>query len=287
MSLDLDAVGRTAGPTEVSWTSTDALLYALGVGAGQDDPLAELELTTENTAGIEQRVLPSYAIVLGQRGPHTDLGDFDRSKLVHAEQALTLHRPLPVAGRVRLTAEVTGIQDKGSGALVTSATTAEDPETGEALFTSESSVFIRGEGGFGGERTPSPPWAPPERDPDHATAVTIRHDQALLYRLSGDRNPLHSDPGFAARGGFPRPILHGMCTYGTTVRVLLRAVGADPRDCASVTGRFTKPVLPGEKLTVQVWSEGGRHWFRTSDSEGAVVLDRGLLTLRDGAGSGA
>jgi acyl dehydratase len=285
MSLDLDAVGRTAGPTEVSWTSTDALLYALGVGAGQDDPLAELELTTENTAGVEQRILPSYAIVVGQRGPNADLGDFDRAQLVHAEQALTLLQPLPTAGRALLTAEVTAIQDKGSGALVSSATRAVDPSTEAALFTSESSVFIRGQGGFGGERMPSARWAPPEREPDHAVGVVTRPDQALLYRLSGDRNPLHADPGFAARGGFPRPILHGMCTYGITVRVLLRAVGADPRDCTSITGRFTKPVLPGEKLTVQVWSEGtddgGRqHWFRTSDSEGAVVLDRGMLTER-------
>ncbi|MEV0083993.1 MaoC/PaaZ C-terminal domain-containing protein [Saccharopolyspora sp. NPDC050642] len=280
MSLDLNAVGRTAGPVEVSWTSRDALIYALGVGAGQHDPLAELELTTENTAGVEQRILPGYAIVIGQRGPRTDLGDFDRSKLVHAEQALTLHQPLAVAGAAKLTTRVDGIQDKGSGALVTTSTEATDPATGDALFTTTSSVFIRGAGGFGGERTPAAPWERPDRQPDHSIAVTIRPDQALLYRLSGDRNPLHSDPAFAARGGFPRPILHGMCTYGTTVRVLLRAVGADPRECSSITGRFTKPVLPGETLTVEVWTEGSSHWFRTTDSAGSVVLDRGVLTTR-------
>ncbi|MGH3493862.1 MAG: MaoC/PaaZ C-terminal domain-containing protein, partial [Sciscionella sp.] len=280
MTLDLDAVGRTSGPAEVSWTSADALLYALGVGAGQDDPLAELELTTENTAGVEQVIMPTFAILLGQRarGLHVGFGDFDRTKLVHAEQSLTLHRPLPVEGAAKLTSTLTGIYDKGAGALVTTTTDGVLADSGEPLFSTTSAAFIRGEGGFGGDRGSAPEWAVPDRAPDREVSVTTRPDQALLYRLTGDRNPLHSDPAFAARGGFPRPILHGLCTYGITARVLLAAVGAPPSGLTSITGRFTSPVMPGDTLTVNVWSDGGTHRFRVTGAGGATVLDRGVVT---------
>jgi acyl dehydratase len=281
MPLDLGAVGRGAGPVEVSWTSQDALLYALGVGAGQDDPLGELAFTTENTRGVPQQVLPTFALVLGQRaqGLWVDLGDFDRTRLLHAEQELTLSGPLPVEGRARLTATVTGIFDKGSGALAVTSTTADDPVTGQRLFNTRSAVFIRGEGGFGGDRGPRPRWPEPSGAPGIEVGVETRPDQALLYRLSGDRNPLHSDPSFASLGGFPRPILHGLCTYGITARVLLRALcDGDPAGFGSITGRFTRPVLPGEKLTVSAWPAGdGRHLFRTTDSTGAVVIDQGFF----------
>ncbi|HEX7353237.1 MAG TPA: MaoC/PaaZ C-terminal domain-containing protein [Mycobacteriales bacterium] len=282
MTLDLDAVGRSAGPSEVSWTSTDALLYALGVGAGQADPLAELELTTENTAGVEQVILPTYAILLGQkaRGLHVGFGDFDRTKLVHAEQSLTLHRALPVEGSAKLTSTLTGIYDKGAGALVTTTTEGVLADSGEPLFATTSAAFIRGEGGFGGDRGSAPEWAVPDGKPDHEVTVATRPDQALLYRLTGDRNPLHSDPSFAGRGGFSRPILHGLCTYGITARVLLQAIGARPADLASITGRFTSPVLPGDALTVNVWSDGGTHRFRVTGADGATVLDRGAVTTR-------
>lgn len=281
MSIDLDAVGRTAGPASVSWDSKDALLYALGVGAGQEDALSELELTTENSEGIQQQVLPVYAVVLTQRARDTRIpfGEIDHTKLVHAEQELVLHKPLQVAGTVSLTSTLTGIYDKGSGALVSTQTEAVD-ESGTPVFTTNSAAFIRGEGGFGGERGPSSKWSAPDRAPDHEITVQIRQDQALLYRLSGDRNPLHADPKFAARGGFPRPILHGMCTYGVTARVLSRAVGADADSFASIYGRFSKPVIPGEQLTVRAWSDGNTHLFQTSDSSGDVVLDRGVLTTR-------
>lgn len=282
MSLDLNAVGRTSGPVEVGWTSTDALLYALGVGAGQDDPLAELALTTENTAGVDQTILPTYALVLGQRakGLEVAFGDFDRTKLVHAEQSLTLYRPLPVEGTVALTATVTGIYDKGAGALVSRTTAGVVAGTGEPLFATTSAAFIRGEGGFGGDRGSSPDWAAPDRAPDCEVTVATRTDQALLYRLSGDRNPLHSDPAFAARGGFDRPILHGLCTYGITTRVLLAALGVAPTGLTSISGRFTSPVTPGDALTVKVWSEAGSHWFRVTGAGGSTVLDRGLATTK-------
>src|SRR6266567_3238233 len=221
MGLDHSLVGVPGEPQTRSWDSKDALLYAVGVGAGLGDPLQELEFTTENCEGIEQQVLPTFAVLIAQGRPARSLGDFDRALLVHAEQAFELHRPLPVAGTVRTTATVTGIYDKGSGALVVTENVAVDAATGEPLVTSRTSAFIRGEGGFGGERGASPPWQRPDREPDYQVVQQTRPEQALIYRLSGDRNPLHVDPKFAARGGFSQPILHGLCTYGVTGRALL------------------------------------------------------------------
>jgi acyl dehydratase len=201
--------------------------------------------------------------------------------LVHAEQAFELHEPLPVAGTVRTVSSVTGIYDKGSGALVAMEATAVDPETGEAVITSRSSAFIRGEGGFGGDRGPRDEWAAPDRKPDHQVTYVTRPEQALVYRLSGDRNPLHSDPAFAARAGFDRPILHGLCTYGVTGRALLHALaGSDPARFTSMAGRFSSPVMPGESLTVSLWADGGTALFRTTKEDGTVVIDRGRATFR-------
>ncbi|OPG12688.1 MaoC/PaaZ C-terminal domain-containing protein [Microbispora sp. GKU 823] len=279
MPLDHTLIGVESAPHERSWTSADTLLYALGVGAGTE----ELAFTTENSAGIRQRVLPTFAVLAAQAPTGRRLGDFDPAMLVHAEQAFELHRELPPAGRVRTTSAVTGIYDKGSGALVTTEARASDAESGELLITSRSSVFIRGEGGFGGERGPRDEWAEPGRPPDHTVTYETRPDQALLYRLSGDRNPLHSDPAFAARAGFPRPILHGLCTYGITGRALLHAVaGSDPARFAAMSGRFSKPVYPGEALTVSIWTsdDGATALFRTAKEDGTVVIDRGRAAFR-------
>jgi acyl dehydratase len=277
MPLNMDAVGRTFGPSETSWSSKDALLYALGVGAGQDDPLGELEFTTENSHEVTQRVLPTFGVIVVQQGgPRQALGDFNRAMLVHAEQSLTLHRPLPVEGRASITSTLSGIYDKGSGALVVTGTTATDAASGEPLLSTTSSVFIRGEGGFGGDRGPSATWERPEREPDHRARAQTRPDQALLYRLSGDRNPLHSDPAFAARAGFPKPILHGLCTYGVTGRLLLHTLcGSDPARFRSMRARFSRPVLPGACLTVSMWVDGQQARFQTTDDDGQVVIDHG------------
>ena len=281
MPLDHEAIGRTFGPNETSWSSKDALLYALGVGAGQDDPLRELEFTTENSHGVTQRVLPTFGVIVVQHGgPRQSLGDFDRAMLVHAEQSLTLHRPLAVEGRAAITSRLLAIHDKGSGALVVTESSAADAESGQPLVTTTSSVFIRGEGGFGGDRGPSATWERPAREPDHCASAQTRPDQALLYRLSGDRNPLHSDPSFAARAGFPRPILHGLCTYGVTGRLLLHTLcGSDPARFRSMRGRFTRPVLPGARLTVSMWVDGGSARFQTAGDDGQVVIDHGEVTF--------
>jgi acyl dehydratase len=283
MGLDHSLVGIPSEPQLRSWDSTDALLYAVGVGAGLGDPLQELEFTTENCEGIEQKVLPTFAVLVAQTRTSRSLGDFDRAMLVHAEQYFELHRPLPVAGTVRTTSTVTGIYDKGSGALVVTESVAIDTETGEPLVTSRSGAFIRGEGGFGGPRGTEPPWELPDRLPDHQVVRETRPEQALLYRLSGDRNPLHADPKFASRGGFARPILHGLCTYGVTGRALLSVLcDGDPARFRSMSGRFSRPVLPGEPLTVSVWLAGEDETalFRTTRADGAVVVDRGRLRFR-------
>jgi acyl dehydratase len=281
MALDHRAVGVEGEPHERSWTSTDALLYAIAVGAGLGDPLRELEFTTENSAGIEQQVLPTFGVLVARGGAGRSLGDFDRARLVHAEQAFELHRPLPVAGTARTTSTVTGIYDKGSGALVVTQSVAVDAGTGDPLVTSTGSAFISGEGGFGGERGPRDVWERPEREPDLRVEEQTRPEQALLYRLTGDRNPLHTDPKFAARGGFSVPILHGMCTYGMTGRALLHALcDSDPARFGSMSGRFTRPVLPGETLVVSIWRDDGGGLFQTAKQDGTVVIDRGRVRVR-------
>jgi acyl dehydratase len=283
MALDHSLVGVPSEPYRRSWDSKDALLYAVGVGAGLGDPLQELEFTTENSEGIEQQVLPTYAVLIAQAPMTSGLGDFDRAMLVHAQQSFELHRPLPVAGTVSTTSTVTGIYDKGSGALVETENVAVDVATGEPLVTSRSGVFIRGQGGFGGARGTSQPWSLPERAPDHQVVRETRPEQALVYRLSGDRNPLHADPKFAARGGFSQPILHGLCTYGVTGRALLRVLcDGDPARFRSMSGRFSRPVLPGEPLTISIWHEKGSDsaLFQTARADGEVVIDRGRVQIR-------
>ena len=282
MGLDHSVVGISSEPQLRSWDSKDALLYAVGVGAGLGDPLTELEFTTENSQGIEQQVLPTYGVLIAQARGARSLGDFNHAMLVHAEQYVELHRPLPVAGTVRTVSTVTGIYDKGSGALVASENNAVDADSGEPLVTTRSGIFIRGEGGFGGERGTDPPWERPDRAPDHTVNLETRPEQALVYRLSGDRNPLHVDPKFAARGGFDRPILHGLCTYGVTGRGLLHALcGSEPARFGSMYGRFSRPVWPGDTLTISIWETGdGAALFQTARPDGTVVIDRGRFQAR-------
>ena len=287
MALDRSLIGVPSEPYERSWTSADALLYAIAVGAGLGDPLNELGFTTENSAGVEQQVLPTFGVLIAAARTGRSLGTFDRAMLVHAEQAFELRRPLPVAGTARITSTVTGIYDKGSGALVVSENTAVDAATSEPLVTSTTSAFISGEGGFGGDRAPkgprdADPWARPDRDPDLRVTQPTRPEQALLYRLTGDRNPLHTDPAFAARGGFATPILHGLCTYGFTGRALLQGVcGGDPARFGFMSGRFSHPVLPGQTLVTSIWRDDGGAVFQTAKQDGTVVIDRGRMRVRD------
>jgi len=286
MPINPDAVGSKGPAIEHSWTSKDALLYAVGVGAGQA-PLDELAFTTENSQNIQQRVLPTQAVVLGGGGGAAlgGIGSFNPAMLVHGEEKIVLHQEIPVEGTVSTVGEVTAIWDKGKGAVVeatgVSTLVSGKGEIGKPVFTVVMSAFIRGEGGWGGDRGPSGPRnVPPERAPDHSVTYTTRPEQALIYRLSGDRNPLHADPAFAAMGGFDKPILHGLCTYGFTGRALLHAVcGSDTGRFTGMEGRFSSPVFPGEALTVNIWDTAdGEAVFQTLGGDGRVVLDAGLLT---------
>ncbi|MFN8052989.1 MAG: MaoC/PaaZ C-terminal domain-containing protein [Acidimicrobiales bacterium] len=279
MPINPDAVGSTSAPTASSWQSKDALLYALGVGCGVDD----LMFTTENSMNVTQRALPTMVVTLADvSGVFGTIGSFNPAMLVHGEQRIVLHRELPVAGAVSTVAEITGIYDKVKGAVIEITARSTDATSGEPMFDTVMSAFIRGEGGWGGDRGPSGPQnVAPERDPDTVIELATSRDQALLYRLSGDRNPLHSDPSFAAMAGFDRPILHGLCTYGFTGRALLRALcDGDPATFRSMEGRFSSPVFPGETLSVSIWRTGdGEAVFRTDGGDGRTVIDSGRATF--------
>lgn len=277
MPLNPDAVGSKGDPIETEWTSKDALLYAVGIGAGVDD----LPFTTENTKDVEQLVYPTFPVVLGWgRGSAMgDIGSFNPALLVHGQQSVQLHRPIPVVGKATVQSEVTAMYDKGKAAVVVTSTSA--TMNGDPLYTTTSSVFIRDAGGWGGERGPSGPQnIPPDRSPDHQVTLQTSPDQALLYRLSGDRNPLHSDPSFAAMGGFDRPILHGLCTYGFTGRALLSELcDDDPARFERMEGRFTSPVFPGEALTVKMWDVGDGAAVFTTSVHDRLVIDQGKLVM--------
>jgi acyl dehydratase len=280
MAIDESLVGRKGEPTVRTWTSKDALLYALGVGAGQLDPLDELEFTTENSEGLVQKVFPTFACVglSGGRPPMPEGADL--SKMLHAEQGFTLHAAeLPVEGEVTAVGSTVNVYDKGSGALVVNHGEAHDG-SGQLVATLHGGLFFRGAGGWGGERGPAEEWEKPTGAPDHQVTYPIPADQALVYRLTGDRNPLHSDPKFAARGGFAKPILHGMCTYGFTGRALLHAVaGSDPARFRAMKARFAKTIFPGQTITINIWVDGTDVRFQTVDESGAVIIDRGSATI--------
>lgn len=277
MGLKPENVGKSNEPSERSWTTNDVLLYALGVGAGQDDASAELSFTTENSSDVDLQVLPSFANMLGFGGGTQLAGDFDLAAVLHAEQSFELYRPLPPEGTASTVGTLIGIHDKGHAALVVAEGRSTDAKTGELLAICRNTTYIRGAGGFGGERGTSEPWAAPEREPDLVRSATIPADQALLYRLTGDTNPLHSDPSFAKLAGFERPILHGMCTYGYTGRLLLHAVcGSDVARFTAMSARFTDVVYPGDTITVHMWEDGPTVYFRTYARD-SVVIDRGVL----------
>lgn len=284
MPIDPNAVGNKTDPYQFEWTDRDTLLYAVGVGAGT----ADLAFTTENSHEIEQQVLPTYAVIAcSSFGAARMIGSFNLGMLLHGSQEIRVFKPLPPAGAMTVVAEVTDIQDKGPGknAVVMFKGIGTDPASGERLAETLTTAVIRGGGGFGG-RPGQRPAAPaiPDREPDARIALPTREDQALIYRLSGDRNPLHSDPWFATNlAGFPKPILHGLCTYGVAGRALVAELGGgDATKVGAIASRFTAPVFPGETLTTSIWrTEPGRAVFLTEaanpDGSGArLVLEDGV-----------
>ncbi len=275
MPIIPDAVGTKGTPSKRNWTSKDALLYAVGVGAGLD----ELQYTTENTKDTPQRVLPTFAVIIGGGGiPWDKVGSFNPALMVHGEQGIELFDEIPPDGEIESVGECTAIWDKGSAAVLEFESTSTLAATGKPLLKTRTQLFCRGEGGWGGERGPSEKLTFPDRQPDHQVEYTTRADQALTYRLSGDRNPLHSDPSFAAMGGFDKPILHGLCTWGFTGRALLHSLcGSDPSRFQSMNSRFSKPVIPGDTLTINMWVDGQTALFRTHNQNGDTVIDQGVF----------
>ena len=277
MPINPDAVGAEGRPVRRSWSSKDALLYAVGVGSGTD----ELAFTTENTKDVAQRVLPTFAVIIGGGGvPMDAIGSFNPALMVHGEQGIELYDEIPPDGEIDSVGKVTAIWDKGSAAVLEFESTSTNVATGKPLLKTRTSLFCRGEGGWGGDRGPSEKVEFPDREPDHQVTYATREDQALTYRLSGDRNPLHSDPSFAAIGGFEKPILHGLCTWGFTGRALLHTLcDGDPSRFKSMNSRFSKPVIPGDELTISIWVvDEGRALFRTTNQNGDAVIDQGVFT---------
>ncbi|BBZ45683.1 MaoC family dehydratase [Mycobacterium parmense] len=290
MAIDPSAVGAVTDPMLFEWTDRDTLLYALGVGAGLED----LSFTTENSHDITQQVLPTYAVICCPAfGAAGKVGTFNWAMLLHGSQEIRLHAPLPAAGKLSVVSEVADIQDKGEGknAILVLRGRGTEPESGKLIAETLTTLVIRGEGGFGGAPGQRP-IAPeiPDREPDARVALPTREDQALIYRLSGDRNPLHSDPWFARElAGFPKPILHGLCSYGVAGRALVAELGKGvAANVTSIASRFTSPVFPGETLTTSIWrTEPGKAVFRTeaSGAEGSgvrVVLDDGAVEYAEG-----
>jgi acyl dehydratase len=265
-----------------SYGDRETMLYALGVGMGRD-PMDENELryVFEQAAGL--KTVPSMGSVLARVPLLKDCG-FDYSKVLHGEQKLTLHRALPPQGELIADSRVVAAFDKGAGkgAVILTETKVRLASDGKPLFTSNSTTFARGDGGYGGPAGSGPaPHPVPERKPDQSVTLETRKDQALLYRLNGDRNPLHADPALARRVGFPVPILHGLCTYGTACRAILQSVAKyDHTRIVGFDVRFSAPVYPGESIATDLWVDGKTVSFRCRVPErDVVVINNGRCML--------
>jgi acyl dehydratase len=268
------------------YTANDAILYALGVGLGRD-PMDTEELRFVYEDGIA--VLPTFAVILGYPGgwlrdPRTGV---DWKQVLHGEQELVLHRPLPPAGEVVGRTRVEEIIDKGpgKGALIYSSREVIDRASGELLCTLRSTTFCRADGGFGGPAGPTKtPHPIPDRAHDLACDLGTSARTALIYRLSGDYNPLHIDPAVARAAGFQKPILHGLATYGVAGQALLKMLcGYDPRRFKRMDARFSAVVFPGETIRTEIWRTGpGKAAFRCRVPErDAVVLNNGYAEVRE------
>jgi acyl dehydratase len=275
MPVDLSAVGKKLGSVTHTYTERDVMLYALGVGASTD----ELQFTYER----DLKVLPTFAVIPAFPAM-LNLGgamDVNPAMVLHGEQGIELHAPIPTSGTITTTPTIKAIYDKGKGAVVVVETESVDAK-GKLLFRNTSSIFARGEGGFGGDRGPSGARnVPPDRKPDKSVSLKTRPDQALLYRLSGDMNPLHADPDFAKMGGYDRPILHGLCTYGHAGRAVLQAYcGNDPARLKSFEVRFSGVVFPGETITTDMWEvERGKIVLTAKTERGEAVLTSAAATV--------
>ena len=284
------AVGADLGTRDFSWTESDVLLYHLAIGAGSrpGDPVRP-EVLRYLSEGASLQVLPTFGVVAptfhDTDPPPLDLPgcDINLAQVVHGSQSVSVSGPIPTSGSATVSTTLTDVWDKGKAAVIWQEGVARS-ETGEELWRTRSSIFVRGEGGFGGERGSSEPVGLPDREPDAVATYDVASNQALLYRLCGDRNPLHSDPDFAKAAGFPAPILHGLCTYGIVLRLLTdELLGSDAGRVGGFAARFSGVVFPGETIRMRGWREEGRILADAvaadGDRDGAPALSDCVLTL--------
>jgi acyl dehydratase len=276
------ALGAAAGEGSSEWTRDQVILYHLGIGAGvpPTDP-GELEYTYEKNL----KVLPSFGVI-PVFGSMSSLGstpglEFNFAMLLHGEQDLEIHQPIPPEAKVTNGGKIKEIWDKGKAALVVLEIVTKD-ESGAPLFTNRFSLFLRGEGGFGGEPGPKAGNKPPERDPDGVIEVPTLPQQALIYRLSGDKNPLHADPEFAKMGGFDKPIIHGLCSYGIVCKAIVdEALGGDTTKVARWQARFAGVAFPGESYRIPHWKEGDQILVEASSKErSAAIITNAAVSVR-------
>ncbi len=278
MALNLETVGKVWGPSEFSYTERDAIIYALGIGFTKED----LEYVYEGAKGFKP--FPTYGVILPfQAGVEAFLSTkANFAMVVHGEQSLEIHNPLPRSGKIFTTAVIEGIYDKGSGALIVMRFDTKN-EAGVPICTNWNGAFVRGAGGFGGAPQPKKdiPSIPP-REPDFTFEAQTQVNQAALYRLSGDRNPLHIDPAVAKAVGFREPILHGLCTYGVVCRRFVQQVfRGNSENLKSYSARFSSPVIPGDSLQTKVWQVNSNLFLlEVYNAKGEAVLRNGRIEAR-------
>ena len=273
--VDLNVIGKKTEPVVFEYTWRDVVLYALGVGATAE----ELSLVYENAPG-GLKVLPSFCVVPAMRAFPKCGDDIEWSLMLHGEQTMRLSRPIPPEGKLIQTGVITDIFDKGKGAVFHAKITG-NTEDGHHLYDAHWTIFYLGAGGFGGNPGPkTESVVPPEGlEPDFSFSCKIAENQAALYRLSGDLNPLHLDPAAAKRGGFNRPILHGLCTYGIATRLLVNGpLQGDVSRLKEFKARFSSVVYPGDTLTTEGWKTDGGYIIQAR-TDRAIVLSNARVVI--------
>jgi acyl dehydratase len=272
-SLGPDAVGIELPATTYEYDDRDVMLYALGIGATELSFVYERNLKVIPTFAV----IPAFPALMGLASGV----EVNPVMILHGEQAFTIHKQPATKGRLTTAGKISGVYDKGKGALAILVTETKD-DAGELVFTNKFGVFVRGAGGFGGDRGPEAGNVPPDRAPDKTVSMQTQLNQAMIYRLSGDRNPLHVDPDFAKMAGYDKPILHGLCSFGHVGRaVLAEYCDNDPERFTGMSVRFSGVVFPGDTITTEMWDTGeGKIILQAKTQEGRVVISNGAVDVR-------